>query len=58
MGLENKGGCQNLHDSRPFSLHFPGGFGFRRKKSPILALDSTNFQKISHAARAGPFYLT
>ena len=31
-------------------LNFPGGFGFRRKKSPLLALHNTNltlyFQKI------------
>ena len=27
-------------------LNFPGGFGFQRRKSPLLALESTNFQKI------------
>ena len=24
-------------------LNFPGGFGFRRRKSPLLAFDNTNF---------------
>ena len=31
-------------------LYFPGGFGFRRRKSPLLSLESTNFQKNAPAA--------
>ena len=39
-------------------LNFPGGLGFRRRKSPLLALDSTNFQKFSpEAGRAILTYL-
>ena len=37
-------------------LNDPGGFGFRRRKSPLLVLDSTNFQSFSPAA--GHFNLT
>ena len=34
---------------------FQGGFGFRRRKIPFLALDNTNFQKNSPANI--PFYV-
>ena len=55
LGLKKRGGFQNLQDSgEPFGLwrvEFSRGFGFRRKKSPLLALDNTNltvyFQKIN-----------
>ena len=32
-------------------LIFPGGFRFRRRKRPLLALDSTNFQSFSPLPR-------
>ena len=38
-------------------FNFQGGFGFRRRKSPLLVLDSTNFQSFSPGA-AGHNYLT
>ena len=41
LGLKNKGGFQNLQDS--------GGFGFRRRKSPLLALDNTNIFNLQWA---------
>ena len=47
LGLKNKGGFQNLQDS--------GGFGFRRRKSPLLALDNTNF--LIFLTCSGPCYL-
>ena len=34
-------------------LNFPEGFGFRTRKRPLLALDSTNFPNFSPAARHG-----
>ena len=34
---------------------FQGGFGFRRRKSSLLALDNTNFQFFFTCS--GPFYL-
>ena len=57
LGMKNKGGVKICRiQGGPFclrggGLNFPGGFEFRRRKSPLLALDITNFLNFSPAAR-------
>ena len=61
LGLKNKGGVKICWIQGDLlvcgGLHFPGGFGFQRRKSPLLAFVRTNFQNFSPAARAGHFTL-
>ena len=63
LGLKGKGGVAGFSGFRGDlsvcgGLNFSGGgFGFRRRKSPPVAYESTSFQKISPAAGHFPgFY--
>ena len=55
LGLKKKGGVKICRiQGEPFGLRgvklSRREFGFRRRKGPLLALDSTNFQNFSPAA--------